>query len=86
MQKDLYAPYPSNLNRLLSVTHARRASVAGRREASGATGQRQARAEGEWAGRHVRGGRAGASAEGRWARGERGWPAPGERGGHLQPW
>jgi len=49
--------------------------VAGRREASGATGRRQARAEG---------GRAGARA--RRARGERGWPAPGERGGHLQPW
>ena len=58
MQKDLYAPYPYNLNRLLSVTHARRASVVGRREASGATGRRQARAEGERAGARERRGRA----------------------------
>ena len=35
MQKDLYAPYPSNLNRLLSVTHTRggRAWRAGARRA-----------------------------------------------------
>jgi len=90
MQKDLYAPYPSNLIHPTSTGSSQSHTRGGR--AASVAGRRQARAEGERAGGHARGGRArarraSASAEGgRRAQGERGWPAPGERGGHLQPW